>query len=172
MERPPRHAGIFAAVAYDDVSRGLALRLKHGGRIALAETAGRLMIRHLPRDATLLVPVPLHRSRLWSRGYNQAALIAGAIARHTGVPHRSDLLRRRRATPLLRGLGAREREAAVRGVFCVDDQRSLAGERIVLVDDVHTSGATSRACVAALARAGAASVTILVWARVLDDAVD
>eukprot|EP01035_Chromulina_nebulosa_P012369 gene12368-16483_t len=79
--RPPRHAGIRAAVAYGDVARTVALRLKYGGRTAFAETVARQMARLLPDDADLLVPVPLHRWRLWSRGFNQAALIAASLAR-------------------------------------------------------------------------------------------
>ena len=172
LATPPRHAGVFAAVVYDDVSRRLALRLKHGRQIALAETAGRLMARHVPADTDLLVPVPLHRGRLWSRGFNQSALLAGTIARCTGVPHRADALVRHRATPLLRGLGARERAAAVRAAFRVRAGPALTGRRVVLVDDVYTSGATADACASALLRAGARSVAILVWARVLGDPVD
>jgi ComF family protein len=168
---PPDHAGIRAAVAYGAVARTLALRLKYGGRTAYAETAARLMLRHLPGDAALLVPVPLHRWRLWRRGFNQAALIGAALARLSGVPHDPHVLVRRRATPTLRGRTPRERRAAVSGAFAIAPGRpALRGRAIVLVDDVHTTGATADACVAALRRAGAASVTIMAWARVLGDA--
>jgi ComF family protein len=127
------------------------------------------MARLLPDDADLLVPVPLHRGRLWGRGFNQAALIAAAIGRARGVPVDPFALARRRATPVLRGLGARQRAAAVKGAFAVPDRRRpvLRGKRVALIDDVHTSGATADACTAALLGAGAASVTILCWARVL-----
>lgn len=174
LATPPRHAGIHAAVAYGDVARGLALRLKHGRRIGLAETMARLMVRHMPADAELLVPVPLHRWRLWARGFNQSLLIAEALAKRSGVPIELAALLRPRATPLLRGLGRRDRARAVAGVFAVADGRkaALKGRHVVLVDDVHTSGATSDACTRALLRAGAARVSILVWARVLDDADD
>lgn len=166
IETPPRHSGVRAAVAYGAVARTLALRLKYGGRTADARTAARLMQRHVPADADLVVPVPLHWRRLWWRGYNQAGLIAGHIARDTGIPLAVTLLRRPRATPVLRARSPRERRKAVRGAFavCGDTAR---GRRIVLVDDVYTSGATTDACVAALLRAGAARVTILAWARVL-----
>ena len=166
---PPRHAGIRAAVAYGDVARTLALRLKYGGRTAFAETVGRQMARLMPDAAELLIPVPLHRWRLWSRGFNQSALIAAALTRATGVAHAPLLLRRIKATPPLRGMGAKARARAVAGVFRVyDPDKRLKGKSIVLIDDIHTSGATTDGCVKVLLRAGAASVTILCWARVLD----
>jgi ComF family protein len=124
----------------------------------------------LPADAELLVPVPLHRTRLWSRGFNQAALIAAAISRTSDVPSAPLLLRRRRRTAVLRGLGAAERARTVAGAF---ELAPAAGARlrdrhVVLVDDVYTSGATTDACIRALLRGGAARVTVLCWARVLD----
>jgi ComF family protein len=168
-QRPPRHAGIRAAVAYGDVARTVALRLKYGGRTAFAETVGRQMARLLPDDADLLVPVPLHRWRLWSRGFNQAALIAASLGRIGGIPHDPFVLRRLKATAPLRGMGARARARAVAGVFAIAPARraNLCGRHVVLVDDIHTSGATSDACTRILLRAGAARVTILCWARVL-----
>lgn len=167
---PPKHDGARAAVAYGPVAKALALRLKYGRRTGFAQTAARLMLRVMPDEVDLLVSVPLHRWRLWGRGYNQAALIADALARMSGVPARHDLLRRTKATPSLRGLGRRARAKAVRGAFAVDDP--LAGASVVLVDDVFTSGATASACAAALKRAGAARVVILCWARVIEDADD
>jgi ComF family protein len=136
------------------------------------------MLRHLDGGAgpvePLLVPVPLHRWRIWKRGYNQAALIAAALSRRSGLPAGLDLLRRTRATPPLKGLGRRERALAVRGAFACAPGAAprLAGRRIVLVDDVYTSGATASACARTLRRAGAASVEVLCWARVVhvDDA--
>ncbi len=171
LARPPRHAGIRAAVAYGDVARTLVLRLKYGGRPAFAITAARLMARWVPEGCDLLVPVPLNRWRLWRRGFNQAALIAQAIGRGQGVLVDPHLLERHRATPVLRGMGAQERAAAVRAVFRVkpNGRERLKGRHVALVDDVHTSGATTDACTAVLLRAGAASVTILCWARGLGD---
>ncbi len=172
MAHPPRHSGILAAVAYGDVARSLVLRLKYGKRTALATTAAAHMLRLMPADADLLVPVPLHRWRLWARGFNQAALMAAALAGLTGVAHDPLVLRRTRRTRPLEGLGAAARARTVAGVFAVHapHARRLAGKAIILVDDVHTSGATSRACTAALLSAGARKVTILCWARVLSDA--
>ncbi|MDB5695248.1 MAG: amidophosphoribosyltransferase [Sphingomonas bacterium] len=165
LTRPPRHAGVSAAVAYGAIARKLALKLKYGGRMGVAETMAALMVRHMPADADLLVPVPLHRWRLWSRGYNQAGLIAAGLARRTGVEFVSDLLARTRRTPVLKGLSGRDRRRAVDGAFAVTAR--VAHCHVVLVDDVYTSGATVDACTAALLDAGAARVSVLCWARVL-----
>lgn len=168
---PPRHAGVRAAVAYGPTARTVALGLKYGGRTAYAAAVARLMLRHMPADAALLVPVPLHRWRLWSRGYNQAALIADALARLSGVPGDARLLQRHRATPPLRDHSPRARRLAVRGAFRLAPHAGpvIRDRALVLVDDVHTSGATTDACVATLRAGGAASVTILTWARVIGD---
>ncbi|WP_093223962.1 ComF family protein [Sphingomonas sp. NFR15] len=168
--QPPRHAGVFAAVAYGDIARTVALRLKYGGRIAFAETVGRQMARLMPPGADLILPVPLHRWRLWSRGFNQAALIAASVARASGVATDPLVLRRTRATPMLRGLGVTARERAVKGAFAVSPRARVADKAIVLVDDIYTSGATTDACTDTLLAAGARSVAILCWARVLDSA--
>ncbi|MEG3124823.1 ComF family protein [Sphingomonas sp. GB1N7] len=166
---PPRHAGVRAAVAYGDVARTVALRLKYGGKTGFAETVARAMLRLMPEDAGLLVPVPLHRWRIWSRGFNQAALIAERLSAASGVPSDLNLLRRVKATPPLRGLGAKGRARAVAGAFRIDGAERVRGKAVVLIDDVHTSGATSDGCTRVLLRAGAVSVTILCWARVLDE---
>lgn len=172
LDSPPRHAGARAAVAYGPVARTLALRLKYGGRLAFATTAARLMARHMPDDAGLLVPVPLHRWRLWGRGFNQAALIAVALSKSSGIAHDPLILRRARRTPALRGMGPRQRRDAVRSAFMVANRDALTGKHVVLVDDVYTSGATADACARTLLKAGAAKVTVLCWARVVADAVD
>ena len=149
---PPRHAGVRAAVAYGAVARRLALRLKYGRRTGLATTMARSMARHLPANADLLVPVPLHRWRLWARGYNQAALIATSLGRVTGLPvERYALIRTRRTVPL-RGMGPRERSRTVRGAFAVTTAEAIRGRSVVLVDDVYTSGATADACTRMLLR--------------------
>jgi len=171
---PPVHSGVRAVVAYGPVARTVALRLKYGGRMAFATTIARLIARHMPTDADLLVPVPLHRWRLWGRGYNQAALIAAALAREFGIVHDPFVLRRIKRTPPLKGMNPKQRARAVRAAFAIDPHRAaiLAGGHVALVDDVHTSGATVDACSRALIRAGAARVTVICWARVVDDAFD
>jgi ComF family protein len=113
--------------------------------------------------------VPLHRWRIWRRGYNQSALIAGALARRAGLEARLDLVERVKATPVLRGMNPRQRQEAVRGAFRINPKRKaeLKGRAVVLVDDVYTSGATAGACARILRRAGAARVDVLCWARVV-----
>lgn len=171
LAHPPRHSGIKAAVAYGDISREIALKLKHGGKIGLAKLVADLLRRYLPSHASdaLLVPVPLHWTRLWRRRYNQSALIAGHLARISGLRLCPDALLRTRRTRALGGLSARERATMVKGAFAINvrQQPLIAGKPIILVDDVYTSGATTDACVAALLKAGASSVTIFCWARVL-----
>lgn len=164
---PPKHRGVRAAVAYGDVARKLALGLKYGGRMGVAETMARPMARLLPVGADLLVPVPLHRWRMWRRGYNQAALIARAVGRIADVPVAVDTLARTKRTPVLRGMSGRERRLAVARAFVA--RGNLKGQAVVLVDDIYTSGATADACTAALLKAGAASVSVLCWARVLGE---
>lgn len=165
---PPVHAGVRAAVAYGDTARILALRLKYGRKIAVAQTMARQMARLMPEDAQIMVPVPLHRWRLWSRGYNQAALIADALAKRTRVPVDRRVLVRRRATPSLRLMGRRKRAETVTGAFAVIDAARVRGRTVVLVDDVYTTGATATACARVLLRAGAMSVAVLCWTRVID----
>lgn len=170
LAEPPPYDGVRAAVAYGEVARTVALKLKYAGRIACAATMARAMARHLPGEGELLVPVPLHRWRIWERGFNQAALIAAELGRAGGVPVAPGLLRRVKATPVLRGLGARARAKAVAGAFALapDAGERIVGRSVVLVDDVHTSGATAAACARLLKRGGAARVILLCWARVLD----
>jgi ComF family protein len=169
LAEPPGHAGVRAAVAYGDVARRLALRLKYAGKTGGAETMARLMQRVVPAGIATLVPVPLNRWRLWSRGYNQATLIATALGARTAIPVERDALVRHRRTPVLRGLSGSQRSRAVRGAFQVTDRALIAGRTIGLVDDIYTSGATAAACTRTLLAAGAASVTILCWARVLPE---
>jgi ComF family protein len=176
LAAPPAHDGIAAATLYNDPSRRLVLAFKHGRRIALAPLLARLMAPRLPEmdESWLVVPVPLHRGRLWRRGFNQAALLAREIAKHRGGTVLVDGLIRKKPTPVLGGLGRKARARALSGALAVNPARKAAIKRarIVLVDDVLTSGATSNACVAALKRAGAERVVIACFARVLDEALE
>lgn len=152
-------------MAYGDIPRSLAMRLKYGRKIALARTMATYMRRPLAELApdALLVPVPLHRWRLWSRGFNQALLIARALDREVAP----DLLRRSRSTPRLKGMSASERRATVRGAFEVRPGADLNGRNVILIDDVVTTGSTGEACAKSLRKAGAKQVELLAWARVL-----
>ncbi|MDH7638413.1 ComF family protein [Sphingomonas oryzagri] len=168
---PPAFDRAAAAVAYGDVARTVALRLKYGGRPGVARTMAHHMARligDLPADA-VIVPVPLHRWRLWSRGYNQALLIARGLAERSGRECLPDTLIRTRATPALRGLGRKQRARTVSGAFAVTDRARLKGRAVLLIDDVYTSGATANACAKVLKREGASEVRLLCWARVLRD---
>jgi len=165
-------ARVRAALAYDDGSRGLILAFKHADRTDAATAFARWMQRagaSLLADADLLVPVPLHWTRLSPRRYNQAALLALAIGRLAERPVAPDLLHRRKRTTPLGDLGPAERAATVRAAFKVGPRaRSrIAGSRVLLVDDVFTTGATTESCALTLLRAGAASVDVLALARVV-----
>ncbi|WJY18291.1 ComF family protein [Alteriqipengyuania flavescens] len=172
---PPRHDGIAAATLYNDASRKLVLAFKHGKRIALSRLMARLMLRRLGAlsEDTLLAPVPLHRVRLWQRGFNQSALLAREIERMSGASLALDALRRTRPTPSLGGLSRKQRAKALQGAIIVAPNWAarLKDRDVVLVDDVLTSGATTEACVRALKKAGARRVTIACFARVLDEAL-
>jgi ComF family protein len=171
LQSPPDHDGAHAAVSYGEIARKVALNLKHGRRIGLAQFAAKAMERLIPIGPALLIPVPLHRWRIWSRGFNQSALIAAALAKRTGGEFIPDALLRTKRTPILRGLGRKERALAVRGAFSANPKhnRVLKGRAVLLIDDVYTTGSTANACARALKKAGAVSVHVVSWARVLID---
>jgi len=157
-----------AVLRYDKNSRRLVLGLKHGDRTHLAPAFGRWMLgagSEILAGTDLLVPVPLHWTRLFRRRYNQAVLLAQAIHSSGGPPLAPDWLVRRRRTPAQGHLGPAARERNVRSAFAVRRGRSFAGKRIVIVDDVYTTGATVEECARVLRRAGAASISVLTLAR-------
>jgi len=172
LVRPPRYGYARAALVYDARSRRIVLPFKHGDRTDMARTCGAWMARAasdlLPR-AELVAPVPLHWRRLFTRRYNQAALLAGGVAREARLPLAPDLLRRRRWTGSQAGLRGKERRRNVRLAFDVHPRWAarIEGRGVLLIDDVLTTGATVDACVHALDRAGARHVDVLTLARVV-----
>lgn len=172
-ERPPLFRQARAAVRYDQQGRRLILPLKHGDRIDLAPVLAPMLVRAgqaLLERADVLVPVPLHRGRLFHRKYNQAAVLAFATGRLAGKPVLPDALQRTRHTAPLDDKSPEERAREVAGSLRVRPNRAaaIAGRSILLMDDVMTSGATANACTAALLAAGAGAVDVLVAARVPD----
>jgi ComF family protein len=169
---PPPYQRARAVMRYNEASRQLILAFKHGDRTEGAPAFGAWLARagtDLIAEADLIAPVPLHRWRLLSRRYNQAALLAHALGRETGLPVHTELLLRRRHTPSQGRLSVTARRRNVAGAFAVAPRGTavLAGRHVLLVDDVLTTGATVAACARALQRGGAAAVSVLVLARVV-----
>jgi ComF family protein len=173
IANPPAYQRARAAVRYDDIARTLVHALKYGDRLDLTPTLGRWMVQAggaLLTEADALVPVPLHWRRLWTRRFNQSAALADAIAAQVKLTVAHASLTRVKATRQQVGLTASERALNVQGAFRVgaEARGDVKDRRLVLVDDVLTSGATIDACARALLRAGAATVDVLVFARVVD----
>lgn len=169
---PPAFTQARAAFVYGGAIRRAILAFKHRDREELAAMFARHMARAAerllaPRDA-LLVPVPLHRWRLWRRGYNQAVLLARGLARQTGHAWLPDALERVRRTRTQQGLRRRERLRNLRGAFRVAPRRrdQIRGRIVILVDDVLTTGSTAERCASVLLKAGAREVRVLTLARV------
>ncbi len=171
LAHPPAFDTARAILRYDEASRGPILALKHADRLDLVpgfalwlERAGRGVIE----ASDLIVPVPLHPLRLWRRRYNQAAELARALARRSGIALDTSALKRGRPTPSQGAMpSAKARRRNVLGAFKVPERGRVAGRNILLVDDVVTTGATADAAARALKRAGAAKVRILALARVV-----
>lgn len=172
IARPPRWGRARAAFVYDDISRRPVLDLKRAGRRDGLEILAGWMLQAgapLVEEAEVIVPVPLHYTRLVMRGFNQSAWLAQAIGQVSGRRVCVDGLRRTRRTPSQAGLSTRARRRNVTGAFDVRPSRRklVEGKRVLLVDDVLTTGATLNACVRALKRAGARQIDVLVLARVV-----
>ena len=158
-----------AAVLFDDVSKEIVHKLKYSDRTEAGLFMARMMSRagrHLLAEADMIVPVPLHWTRLWKRRFNQAAFLAQHIAKASGKPYAPMLLKRIRATPQQVGLDAEARRKNMRKAFEISGKAKIKNHRVLLVDDVRTTGATISACVEALKAAGVAQVDVLTFALV------
>ncbi|HEX4302314.1 MAG TPA: ComF family protein [Rhizomicrobium sp.] len=170
---PPAYDKARAVMRYDEHSRGPILALKHGDRLDLAPGFTRWLSRGgqaLLDETEIILPVPLHPYRLWTRRYNQSAELARALARQTGKPLDIHSLTRSRATPSQGAMpSAKARRRNMLGAFRVPPRHksAIAGRNLLLIDDVLTTGATVDACARALKRAGAAKVFVLALARVV-----
>jgi ComF family protein len=169
---PPAYDRARFVMRYGDASKGLVLGFKHGDRTEGAPTFAAWLARagaELISEADLLAPVPLHRVRLFARRYNQAALLCRSLGRSAGLPVVHDLLIRRRNTPPQGRLSPAGRRRNVAGAFALAPSRrgALEGRRVLLIDDVMTTGATVSACAQVLRRSGAAGIDVLVLARVV-----
>ncbi|MFZ5616768.1 MAG: ComF family protein [Pseudomonadota bacterium] len=172
IAEPPDFDSARAAVVYDDASHGLIVSFKHADRTDLAPLLAGWLLRvgaGLLAPGAVLVPAPLHRSRLFSRRYNQAAILARAAAKASGLAFEPMLLERTRATPPQKNLSPDARRRNVAGAFAVRASKAplAKGAHIILIDDVLTTGATLSACARALKKAGARRVDALVLARVV-----
>jgi ComF family protein len=169
---PPPFERCRAVAAFDDISRRLVHGLKYRDQLELAGWMAAWMARagaKLLADADIVVPVPLHRRRLWWRRFNQSAALAKHLAKLGKKPFAPSVLTRIRATAQQVGLSAEERDRNVRGAFRVPpgEKIAVAGRHVLFVDDVYTTGATAKAVTRALLRASAAAVDVIVFARVV-----
>jgi len=175
LAEPPEWHRARAAVIYDDVARKIASSLKYGDRPEAGLLMARMMLRagrQLIAGSDVIVPVPLHRWRLWKRRFNQSAYLAQQISRHSEKPWAAQALIRRKRTRSQVGLDHDSRKKNVRGAFAVPEAqiKHVAGKSVLLIDDVRTTGATAEACAIALKRAGARNVSLLTFALVPEPA--
>lgn len=177
IAEPPPYRRARAVALYAGMARKLVRGLKYSDRADLAGMMAEWMARagrELLDDSDVLVAVPLHRWRLFHRRYNQSAELARAVGRLTGMPFAAGVLRRKRATRPQVGLGLRARQDNVRGAFDVEEHlaEKIAGRKVLLIDDVLTTGSTVNAATRALIKGGAASVCVLTFARVASDGAE
>jgi ComF family protein len=174
MADPPVFERARAVAEYDGTASLLVHRLKYNDRLELARSLGAMMVRagaELLGTADVIVPVPLHRWRLWRRRFNQAMALAKVVAVEGGVPCDPSLLARVKHTRRQVGLTKAQRQENLQGAFRVppDARARLKGKRVLLVDDVLTTGSTANAAARALLRGGAVAVDILAFARVVQE---
>ena len=168
---PPPFDRLRSAVLYGDCPRRLVSRLKFSDQPELARwISGWMLVAggELLKECDVAIPVPLHRRRLHMRRYNQSAELARWLCRNGGIEFQPDALVRTKTTRQQVGLSSQERERNVQGAFRVEKEKRplIEGRRVLLVDDVYTSGATVKACARALRRAGVSGIDVLTFARV------
>jgi ComF family protein len=171
---PPAFTAARAVVAYDGHSREMILAFKHGDQTHLTTTFGPWLTRAAEEwrnQVDMIIPVPLHRLRLWRRRYNQAGLLARDMAARWDIPFRPDILARRRATVSQGHMTVQQRLDNVSGAFAVANAAAVRDQVVLLVDDVYTTGATVKACAMVLRRAGAHAVYVVTLARVIRSVV-
>ncbi len=171
LKFPPPYKSARAPLLYNDNSRNLILGFKHGDKMHSVKAFTPWLMRageDMLNNADILVPVPLHYLRLVKRRYNQSALIASDLSKHTRIRHIPDMLLRTRSTPPQGRLKHKERRNNVKQAFLVKPSKAgiLKGKKIILIDDVYTTGATVKECTRVLLKSGASTVHILTVARV------
>jgi len=169
VARPP-YAMARSVARYESVLHDVIHVFKYKGKITTGEVLGKMMADYVYpgfsiADYSLIVPVPLHPKRLRERGFNQAVILARQISRRFSIPLDFLTLKRRVFTEPQVSLGKELRTANVRGAFAVKDGKKVEGQRIILVDDVYTTGSTVKECAGALMKHGAAEVAVLTLAR-------
>ena len=174
---PPDYDRARAVASHGGLMRDLVHRLKYGDQQHVVRLLTRLLEdpgRDLLAGCDILIPIPLSRRRLWQRGFNQAAVLAKALQRRTGVAYDPLLLERRRDTASQVGMTREQRQDNVRGAFKIADgsKGALRGKRVLLIDDVITTGATMNAAARTLRRAGAAHIDALALSLVTSDGPD
>lgn len=173
LAAPPVYDWLRAAFAYDDASRSLILALKYRDRLDVVPALSGWMAAAIVSKidtADVFIPVPLHWRRHLARRFNQSAALAAALARHTGGIYAPDWVERTRNTPPMKAMNRKQRTANVQGAFAIAEahRHALQGKRVVLVDDVFTSGATIEALSAELRACGVSRIGVAVVARVVD----
>lgn len=173
LQDPPPYDAARSILRYDDASASMILKFKHTDGTTLAPVFGNWLARYHDQfsDADMIIPVPLHRWRLLKRRYNQAALLANSLSTAMRIPHIPHLLRRTRHTTPQGHKSKAERQDNIKAAFTVPNkfQHRLKDKRIILIDDVYTSGATIHECTRTLLRHGAHSVKVLTLAKVMKD---
>ncbi len=170
MHHPPKYDRARAAVHYKETGRVLVHRLKFHDMPEMADFLVGYMMRagaDVLADKPLILPVPLHFTRLWKRRYNQSAELARRLARRAGLDYAPHILRRVKPTKAQIGLTRAKRRNNLRGAFAVRGKNAIVGKQVLLIDDVMTTGATAEACAMVLRRAGAAKIDVLTFARVV-----